>query len=182
LDNQSVSLNVDELVDVMSAAGQPIQIVPQNTQVAENDADAYEDVKRLVRDAGKASTSLIQRRLRIGYGRASRYMDRLEADRIIGPADGSGPRMILKQKDDIETGSQADDSNESMYEAAVRVSIHSNKSSTSFLQRRLQIGYGRAAKLLELMEQNGIVAAADGSRPRTILITDIDEALKRSRR
>lgn len=182
LDNQSVSLNVDELVDLMSATGQPIQIVPQNTQVAEDDVEVYENVKKLVRKAGKASTSLIQRKLRIGYGRASRYIDRLEADGIISPADGSGPREILKQKDTAKTELHADDSNESMYEAAVRVSVLSNRSSTSFLQRRLRIGYGRAAKLLELMEQNGIVAAADGSRPRTILITDVDEALERSRR
>jgi len=47
----------------------------------------------------KASTSLLQRRLRIGYGRAAHLIDRMERDGIVGPADGSKPREILKPPD-----------------------------------------------------------------------------------
>ena len=56
----------------------------------------YEDAMRLVFEFGKASTSLLQRRLRIGYGRAAHLIDMMENDGLVGPADGSKPREILK--------------------------------------------------------------------------------------
>ena len=55
----------------------------------------YNEVRNFVIVSGKASTSLIQRRFRIGYGRAARILDQLEANRIIGPAQGTRPRQIL---------------------------------------------------------------------------------------
>ncbi len=55
----------------------------------------YEEAKELIIEAGKASTSYIQRRLRIGYSRAARLMDELESNGIIGPAEGSRPRQVL---------------------------------------------------------------------------------------
>lgn len=61
----------------------------------END-ELYQDAVRLVLEFGKASTSLIQRRLRVGYGRAAHLIDMMEHDGIVGPADGSRPREILK--------------------------------------------------------------------------------------
>jgi DNA segregation ATPase FtsK/SpoIIIE, S-DNA-T family len=61
----------------------------------ENDA-LFEDAVRLVFEFGKASTSLLQRRLRIGYGRAAHLIDLMERDGLVGPADGSKPREILK--------------------------------------------------------------------------------------
>jgi S-DNA-T family DNA segregation ATPase FtsK/SpoIIIE len=61
----------------------------------END-ELYQDAVRLVLEFGKASTSLIQRRLRVGYGRAAHLIDMMERDGIVGPADGSRPREILK--------------------------------------------------------------------------------------
>ncbi|MGD0796335.1 MAG: DNA translocase FtsK [Acidobacteriaceae bacterium] len=61
----------------------------------END-DLFEDAVRLVFEFGKASTSLLQRRLRIGYGRAAHLIDMMERDGLVGPADGSKPREILK--------------------------------------------------------------------------------------
>jgi S-DNA-T family DNA segregation ATPase FtsK/SpoIIIE len=61
----------------------------------DNDA-LYNDAVRLVFEFGKASTSLIQRRLRVGYGRAAHLIDMMERDGIVGPADGPKPREILK--------------------------------------------------------------------------------------
>ncbi len=61
----------------------------------END-DLYDDAVRLVFEFGKASTSLLQRRLRIGYGRAAHLIDLMYNDGLVGPADGSKPREILK--------------------------------------------------------------------------------------
>ncbi|MBP6881619.1 MAG: hypothetical protein KBC35_03260 [Candidatus Pacebacteria bacterium] len=57
--------------------------------------ELYEDAKAAVIEAGKASTSYIQRKLRVGYSRAARLMDLLEENGVIGPGSGSKPREIL---------------------------------------------------------------------------------------
>ena len=59
----------------------------------------YEDAVRLVLEVGKASTSTLQRRLRLGYGRAARILDAMEEEGIIGPPAGSRPRKVLKRPD-----------------------------------------------------------------------------------
>ncbi len=66
----------------------------------EIDDDLYEDAKRAVEEAGRASTSYLQRKLKIGYSRAARLMDVLEARGVIGGADGSKPREILTRNAD----------------------------------------------------------------------------------
>ena len=63
----------------------------------DSDDDLYMDAKNAVEEAGRASTSYLQRKLRIGYSRAARLMDILEEKGVIGPADGSRPRDILSQ-------------------------------------------------------------------------------------
>ncbi len=63
------------------------------------DDDLYQDAVRVVCEMGRASTSTLQRRLRIGYGRAARLIDLMEKDGIVGPADGTRPREVLKKKD-----------------------------------------------------------------------------------
>jgi len=69
-------------------------------------------------------------------------------------------------------GSGSDDD---MFKDAVRCVIEGHKASTSLLQRRLRIGYGRAARLIEEMEEQGIVGPADGARPREVLVSSLDE-------
>ena len=59
----------------------------------------YEEAVRVVLEMGKASTSTLQRRLRLGYGRAARILDMMQRDGIIGPPDGSKPREVLKRPD-----------------------------------------------------------------------------------
>jgi S-DNA-T family DNA segregation ATPase FtsK/SpoIIIE len=59
----------------------------------------YEEALRVVLEQGKASTSTLQRRLRLGYGRAARILDMMQRDGIIGPPDGSKPREVLKRQD-----------------------------------------------------------------------------------
>jgi S-DNA-T family DNA segregation ATPase FtsK/SpoIIIE len=65
-------------------------------ETSQEDDDLFDDAVRLVFEFGKASTSLLQRRLRIGYGRAAHLIDMMERDGLVGPADGSKPREILK--------------------------------------------------------------------------------------
>ena len=59
----------------------------------------YEEAVRVVLQMGKASTSTLQRHLRLGYGRAARILDMMQRDGIIGPPDGSKPREVLKRPD-----------------------------------------------------------------------------------
>lgn len=63
-----------------------------------------------------------------------------------------------------------------MYKDAVRCVIESGKASASLLQRRLRVGYARAARLIETMEEQGIIGPADGARPRDVLIKSLDDA------
>jgi S-DNA-T family DNA segregation ATPase FtsK/SpoIIIE len=67
------------------------------------------------------------------------------------------------------------DADDDMWRDAVHVVLEARKASTSLLQRRLRIGYGRAARLIETMEEQGIVSPADGSRPREVLVSSMDE-------
>jgi S-DNA-T family DNA segregation ATPase FtsK/SpoIIIE len=75
---------------------------PQETEGAgENfddiDEEVYDKAVALVAETRQASISMIQRRLRIGYNRAARMIERMEAEGIVGPADGSRPREVLAQ-------------------------------------------------------------------------------------
>jgi len=63
------------------------------------DDELYQEAIRVVCEMGRASTSTLQRRLRIGYGRAARLIDMMEKDGIVGPAEGTKPRELLKKKD-----------------------------------------------------------------------------------
>ncbi|MEK7460159.1 MAG: DNA translocase FtsK 4TM domain-containing protein [Patescibacteria group bacterium] len=69
----------------------------------DSDDELYEDARAIVIEAGKASTSYLQRRLKVGYARAARLMDMLEERSVIGPGDGAKPRTVLVKAGD-ETG------------------------------------------------------------------------------
>jgi len=82
-----------------------------------------------------------------------------------------------------ETGVEGESEDDPLFEDAVRLVVEFGKASTSLLQRRLRIGYGRAAHLIDLMEQDGIVGAADGPKPRELLkrpdwISEIEESMR----
>ena len=77
----------------------------------------------------------------------------------------------------------AEDDNDELYQDAVRIVLEYGKASTSLLQRRLRIGYGRAAHLIDLMERDGIVGAADGPKPREVLkrpdwLSEVEDAMR----
>jgi S-DNA-T family DNA segregation ATPase FtsK/SpoIIIE len=80
-------------------------------------------------------------------------------------------------------GSEGNGEDDPLYQDAVKLVIEFGKASTSLLQRRLRVGYGRAAHLIDLMEQDGIVGAADGPKPREVLkrpnwISEIEETMR----
>ena len=66
---------------------------------------------------------------------------------------------------------------DSLFEEALRLIVQHNNASASFLQRKLSIGYARAARVLDELQQAGIVGPADGAKPRNILITDVNAFL-----
>src|ERR1700675_4262399 len=87
------------------------------------------------------------------------------------------------EDDGGEPGEVGEDENDPLFNDAVRLVIEFGKASTSLLQRRLRIGYGRAAHLIDLMERDGIVGAADGPKPREVLkrpdwISEIEESMR----
>src|ERR1700732_3207262 len=82
-----------------------------------------------------------------------------------------------------ENGEDGEAEEDPLFGDAVRLVVEFGKASTSLLQRRLRIGYGRAAHLIDLMEQDGIVGAADGPKPREVLkrpdwISEIEETAR----
>jgi S-DNA-T family DNA segregation ATPase FtsK/SpoIIIE len=79
--------------------------------------------------------------------------------------------FLESPKDDHAADGSNPDSSEddALYDDAVRLVFEFRKASTSLLQRRLRIGYGRAAHLIDMMENDGLVGAADGPRPRELL-------------
>jgi S-DNA-T family DNA segregation ATPase FtsK/SpoIIIE len=100
------------------------------------------------------------------------FLDPPKGEREAG-AEGSGG----------EAGADGEPEDDPMFGDAVKLVIEFGKASTSLLQRRLRIGYGRAAHLIDLMEQDGIVGAADGPKPREVLkrpdwISEIEETTR----
>ncbi len=89
----------------------------------------------------------------------------------------------MSSGDGDDSGEISADDNDPLFNDAVRLVIEFGKASTSLLQRRLRIGYGRAAHLIDLMERDGIVGAADGPKPREVLkrpdwISEIEESMR----
>jgi S-DNA-T family DNA segregation ATPase FtsK/SpoIIIE len=96
-------------------------------------------------------------------------------------------RLLEPPKDENAAGPEGDasgeDINDDLYQEAVRVVCEAGRASTSTLQRRLRIGYGRAARLIDIMEKDGIVGPPDGTKPREVLkakdwIREVDQSLR----
>lgn len=90
--------------EVQYLAPPPSEDEPEEGAEGSSDFDGeedpmYEEAVRVIVEAGKASTSILQRRLRLGYGRAARLLDMMQRDGIISPPDGSKPREVLKRPD-----------------------------------------------------------------------------------
>lgn len=66
-----------------------------------------------------------------------------------------------------------DNGGDEMFFDAVRVVQSANKASASLLQRQLKVGYARAARLLDIMEEKGLVGPADGAKPRKVYIDQV---------
>lgn len=83
------------------AMGNEIDIPDEEEETADGPDPLYKDAKDAVRAAGNASTSYLQRTLRIGYSRASHLMDLLEEHKVVGEADGSKPRALMPEEEEL---------------------------------------------------------------------------------
>ena len=72
-------------------------------------------------------------------------------------------------------GDMGGDGNDALFDEAVRIICQHDRASASLLQRRLSIGYARAARILDQLENSGIVGPAEGSKPRDVLMRNPDE-------
>jgi S-DNA-T family DNA segregation ATPase FtsK/SpoIIIE len=79
-----------------------------------------------------------------------------------------------KEEESKDAGATGNGSNDQLFEDAIKVIVNARKGSASYLQRKLGIGYNRAAKLLEEMEELGVVGPANGSKPRDVMVSDAD--------
>jgi S-DNA-T family DNA segregation ATPase FtsK/SpoIIIE len=101
------------------------------------------------------------------------YVDEAEIGRIVAHTKTEGQpsydESITQTEDEAlgldGTGGERDE----LFEDALRICVEMKRASTSVLQRRLRIGYGRAAAILDMMEREGFIGQADGARPRPVL-------------
>jgi len=101
------------------------------------------------------------------------YIDETEIGRIVSHIKAQGPPAYdesITQSDEEALGLEASEGDhDELFEEALRICVEMKRASTSVLQRRLRIGYGRAAAILDMMEREGLIGQADGSRPRPVL-------------
>ena len=101
------------------------------------------------------------------------YVSDDEIDRVVKFLKGQGvPDYNYSVTEDTRTGGSSFSSEDSdpLMDDAIQIVIDSGKASTSFLQRRMRIGYSRAARIVDIMEEMGIIGPQNGSKPREVLI------------
>lgn len=90
----------------------------------------------------------------------------------IGPALEQGNGGVKSSAFSIDLDSAEDDMDDDLYEEARETVIEAGKASTSFLQRKLKIGYARAARLVDMLEERGVIGQGDGAKARDVLISN----------
>lgn len=82
---------------------------------------------------------------------------------------------VLEAKKEVEAAAAADEEYDEMYDQAVAIITETQQASISMIQRRLRVGYNRAARMIEQMERDGVVGPADGAKPREVYARKIDD-------
>lgn len=93
----------------------------------------------------------------------------LELPSEINLTEGAGEKNAIFESSFGDDGDADDDD---LYEEAKEVVIHAGKASTSYLQRKLRIGYARAARLIDILEERGIIGPGEGAKPREVINSD----------
>jgi S-DNA-T family DNA segregation ATPase FtsK/SpoIIIE len=82
---------------------------------------------------------------------------------------------VLEAKKEVEAAEALDEEYDEMYDQAVAIVTETQQASISMVQRRLRVGYNRAARMIEQMERDGVVGPADGAKPREVYARKIDD-------
>ena len=82
---------------------------------------------------------------------------------------------ILEAKKEVEAAAAADEEYDEMYDQAVAIVTETRQASISMIQRRLRVGYNRAARMVEVMERDGVIGPADGAKAREVYAQKIEE-------
>jgi S-DNA-T family DNA segregation ATPase FtsK/SpoIIIE len=93
------------------------------------------------------------------------YADELQNE-ISLTAENTSNAIFSASLEDSNMGADDDE----MYDEAREIVIHAGKASTSFLQRKLRIGYARAARMMDILEERGVIGPGSGAKPRDVLI------------
>jgi S-DNA-T family DNA segregation ATPase FtsK/SpoIIIE len=113
------------------------------------------------------------------------YVTNTEIKALIDFLKASGEEAV-QYKEEVtekylgdEDGGETSTARDPAFEEAASVVISAGKASTSYLQRRMSLGYNRAAKIMDQLEQAGVIGPAEGAKPRTILVANLDELKNR---
>jgi len=105
------------------------------------------------------------------------FISEEEVEAIVSRIKVQKDQLLYDQEimEHIEKGrSDQDDSEEGdeLYQEAVQVVVENQQASTSFLQRKMRIGYNRAARIMDQLEERGVISQRDGSKPRQVLMSE----------
>jgi S-DNA-T family DNA segregation ATPase FtsK/SpoIIIE len=111
------------------------------------------------------------------------YVSSEEIERVVSflKSQGSAPPIIDDTALEQATSVADSDADDDLYEEAMKLVVLHQQASTSMLQRRLKVGYSRAARLLDLLEERGIVGPSEGAKGREVLLSEHDFQERRSR-
>lgn len=174
-DQHELPLSASEIV-----SGMGLERQQEEEELQDGPDPLYQEALVFVRETRRASTSAIQRHLKIGYNRATRMIEQMEADGVVTPIDSNGGREVIAQQQELPPAQDDSDIVDAEYpgdnqpvnkefgdfdysEAAQIVSLHGQVIDATWLQRRLSIDSDRATSLLlRLMESNVIELEAEG--------------------
>ena len=103
------------------------------------------------------------------------YLSDAEIERVVGFLKKEGrPDYNYAITETVRTGTVLDggDDDDPLLDEAIQAIIQAGRASTSLLQRRLKIGYGRAARIMDLLEEKGVIGPGEGAKPREVLVTE----------
>ncbi|MBO0992394.1 DNA translocase FtsK [Bacillus sp. SD088] len=95
-----------------------------------------------------------------------------EIDRVIEHVRAQGEPDYLFEQEELLKKTQVQEEEDELYFASCEFVMKQGSASTSMIQRQFRIGYNRAARLIDMMEQQGVISAAKGSKPRDVLMTE----------
>jgi DNA segregation ATPase FtsK/SpoIIIE, S-DNA-T family len=106
------------------------------------------------------------------------YVSEEEVGRLAGYLRAQGkPRFdetLIRMREEAEAKESRDEDTDEMYDRAVAIVAETRNASISYIQRRLKVGYNRAARMIEQMEHEGIVGPQDGTKPRDVFVSAIE--------